>query len=44
MSEKIRRHQEERPKQWQTLEEPLELARVLIDRKGQNSICCWWIA
>jgi adenosylcobinamide kinase / adenosylcobinamide-phosphate guanylyltransferase len=35
MSEKIRRHQEERPTQWQTLEEPLELARVLTD-KGAN--------
>jgi adenosylcobinamide kinase/adenosylcobinamide-phosphate guanylyltransferase len=31
MREKIRRHQEDRPKQWQTFEEPLELARVIID-------------
>ena len=31
MCEKIRRHQEDRPAHWQTLEEPLELARVLID-------------
>jgi adenosylcobinamide kinase/adenosylcobinamide-phosphate guanylyltransferase len=31
MHEKIRRHQEDRPKHWQTLEEPLERARVLVD-------------
>jgi adenosylcobinamide kinase / adenosylcobinamide-phosphate guanylyltransferase len=31
MREKIRRHQEDRPAHWQTLEEPLELARVLAD-------------
>ena len=31
MCEKIRRHQEDRPAHWQTLEEPLELARVLMD-------------
>jgi adenosylcobinamide kinase/adenosylcobinamide-phosphate guanylyltransferase len=31
MREKIRRHQEDRPKHWQTFEEPLELARVLAD-------------
>ncbi len=31
MCAKIRRHQEDRPAHWQTLEEPLELARVLID-------------
>jgi adenosylcobinamide kinase/adenosylcobinamide-phosphate guanylyltransferase len=31
MRAKIRRHQEDRPKHWQTLEEPLELARVLAD-------------
>ncbi|MGA2456475.1 MAG: bifunctional adenosylcobinamide kinase/adenosylcobinamide-phosphate guanylyltransferase [Terriglobales bacterium] len=29
MIEKIRRHREERPNHWQTLEEPLELARVI---------------
>jgi adenosylcobinamide kinase/adenosylcobinamide-phosphate guanylyltransferase len=31
MDEKIRRHREDRPTHWQTLEEPLELARVLTD-------------
>lgn len=35
MRAKIRRHQEDRPAHWQTLEEPLELARVLIDN-GEN--------
>ncbi len=35
MHEKIRRHREDRPAHWQTLEEPLELARVLIDH-GAN--------
>jgi adenosylcobinamide kinase/adenosylcobinamide-phosphate guanylyltransferase len=35
MREKIRRHQEDRPTHWQTMEEPLELARVLIDQ-GAN--------
>jgi adenosylcobinamide kinase/adenosylcobinamide-phosphate guanylyltransferase len=31
MDAKIRRHQADRPAHWQTLEEPLELAQVLID-------------
>jgi adenosylcobinamide kinase/adenosylcobinamide-phosphate guanylyltransferase len=31
MRAKIRRHQEDRPAHWQTIEEPLELARVLMD-------------
>jgi adenosylcobinamide kinase/adenosylcobinamide-phosphate guanylyltransferase len=35
MREKIQRHQEDRPKHWQTLEEPLELARVLMDRAAE---------
>jgi adenosylcobinamide kinase/adenosylcobinamide-phosphate guanylyltransferase len=35
MREKIRRHQEDRPRQWQTIEEPLELARVLIDHAAK---------
>jgi adenosylcobinamide kinase/adenosylcobinamide-phosphate guanylyltransferase len=35
MCEKIRRHQEDRPKHWQTLEEPLELARVLMDHAAE---------
>ncbi|MGA2889924.1 MAG: bifunctional adenosylcobinamide kinase/adenosylcobinamide-phosphate guanylyltransferase [Terracidiphilus sp.] len=35
MCEKIRRHQEDRPAHWLTLEEPLEVARVLIDH-GAN--------
>jgi adenosylcobinamide kinase/adenosylcobinamide-phosphate guanylyltransferase len=29
MQEKIRRHQEDRPSQWQTFEEPLELAPII---------------
>jgi adenosylcobinamide kinase/adenosylcobinamide-phosphate guanylyltransferase len=32
MLNKIRRHQTERPKHWQTLEEPLELARVVAEQ------------
>ena len=35
MHEKIRRHRENRPRQWQTIEEPLELARVLEDRAAE---------
>ena len=35
MRAKIRRHQEDRPAHWQTLEEPLELAQVLMDH-GPN--------
>jgi adenosylcobinamide kinase/adenosylcobinamide-phosphate guanylyltransferase len=35
MREKIRRHQEDRPKQWQTFEEPLELARVVVDHAAE---------
>jgi len=35
MREKIHRHQEDRPEHWQTVEEPLELARVLMDN-GAN--------
>lgn len=31
MRQKIRRHQEDRPKHWQTLEESLELASVVAD-------------
>jgi adenosylcobinamide kinase/adenosylcobinamide-phosphate guanylyltransferase len=31
MREKIRRHQEDRPRHWQTLEEPLDLAHALLD-------------
>ncbi len=38
MREKIQRHQEDRPKHWQTLEEPLELARVLTDRAAEFDI------
>lgn len=30
MRAKIRRHQQERPKHWRTLEEPLDLARILV--------------
>jgi adenosylcobinamide kinase/adenosylcobinamide-phosphate guanylyltransferase len=35
MSEKIRRHQEDRPNRWHTLEEPLDLARVITDRAAE---------
>jgi adenosylcobinamide kinase/adenosylcobinamide-phosphate guanylyltransferase len=35
MREKIRRHREDRPKHWQTFEEPLELARVLTDQAAE---------
>jgi adenosylcobinamide kinase/adenosylcobinamide-phosphate guanylyltransferase len=35
MREKIRRHQEDRPKHWQTLEEPLELARAVVDHAAE---------
>lgn len=31
MVEKIRRHREERPSQWRTFEEPLELGRVIAE-------------
>jgi adenosylcobinamide kinase/adenosylcobinamide-phosphate guanylyltransferase len=32
MEDKIRRHQQERPKHWHTLEEPLDLARILSEQ------------
>src|SRR5215813_11069848 len=35
MRDKIRRHQQERPKQWRTIEEPLDLASVLLDCSEQ---------
>jgi adenosylcobinamide kinase/adenosylcobinamide-phosphate guanylyltransferase len=35
MEDKIRRHQQERPKHWCTLEEPLDLARILSERAPQ---------
>jgi adenosylcobinamide kinase/adenosylcobinamide-phosphate guanylyltransferase len=35
---KIRRHQDDRPKHWQTLEEPLELARVVSDHGAQFDV------
>ncbi len=38
MREKIHRHQEDRPKHWQTLEEPLQLARVLTDHATEFDI------
>jgi adenosylcobinamide kinase/adenosylcobinamide-phosphate guanylyltransferase len=38
MRQKIRRHQEDRPKHWQTIEEPLELAQVLKDRAAEFDI------
>ena len=31
MRDKIRRHQQERPRHWRTLEEPLDLARAFVD-------------
>lgn len=38
MHEKIRRHREDRPAHWQTLEEPLELARVLMDHGAKFDV------
>jgi adenosylcobinamide kinase / adenosylcobinamide-phosphate guanylyltransferase len=35
MEDKIRRHQQERPKHWQTVEEPVELASVLATHAPQ---------
>ncbi|HXZ31957.1 MAG TPA: bifunctional adenosylcobinamide kinase/adenosylcobinamide-phosphate guanylyltransferase [Terriglobales bacterium] len=35
MEDKIRRHQQERPKHWHTLEEPLDLARILSEHVPQ---------
>ena len=35
MIEKIRRHRAERPTHWQTIEEPLELARVLAEHASK---------
>ena len=35
MCEKIRRHRDDRPKHWTTLEEPLELASVVSGHDGQ---------
>jgi len=35
MEDKIRRHQQERPKRWRTLEEPLDLARVFAEHAPQ---------
>jgi adenosylcobinamide kinase/adenosylcobinamide-phosphate guanylyltransferase len=38
MLSKIRRHQRERPKHWQTLEEPLELARVVAEQAAKFDV------
>lgn len=38
MRNKIRRHQQERPKQWRTVEEPLDLARVFDECAQQFKI------
>jgi adenosylcobinamide kinase/adenosylcobinamide-phosphate guanylyltransferase len=38
MSEKIDRHREDRPQHWQTIEEPLELARVLRERAAEFDV------
>jgi adenosylcobinamide kinase/adenosylcobinamide-phosphate guanylyltransferase len=38
MLDKIRRHQQERPNHWQTLEEPLELARVLAEQAAKFDV------
>jgi adenosylcobinamide kinase/adenosylcobinamide-phosphate guanylyltransferase len=35
MEDKIRRHQQERPKHWRTFEEPLDLARILSEHAPQ---------
>ena len=39
MREKIRRHRQDRPKQWLTVEEPLELPRILAEHAPE----CDWI-
>lgn len=38
MRDKIRRHQQERPKHWRTLEEPIELTRTLVEYAPQFDI------
>lgn len=38
MEDKIRRHQLERPKHWRTLEEPLDLARILTEHAPQADL------
>jgi adenosylcobinamide kinase / adenosylcobinamide-phosphate guanylyltransferase len=38
MRNKIHRHQQERPKHWRTVEEPLDLARVFDERAQQFKI------
>lgn len=38
MLKRIRRHQEERPNHWQTLEEPLELARVVAEHAAKFDV------
>jgi adenosylcobinamide kinase / adenosylcobinamide-phosphate guanylyltransferase len=35
MREKIRRHQQERPKQWRTVEEPLDIGNALLESSKQ---------
>ena len=38
MRAKIRRHQQERPKHWRTLEEPVDLARVFATQASQYDL------
>jgi adenosylcobinamide kinase/adenosylcobinamide-phosphate guanylyltransferase len=38
MLQKIRRHQADRPNHWQTIEEPLELARVLAEHAAKFDV------
>jgi adenosylcobinamide kinase/adenosylcobinamide-phosphate guanylyltransferase len=38
MRMKIQRHQAERPKQWRTIEEPLDLDRVLVEEGAKHRI------
>jgi adenosylcobinamide kinase/adenosylcobinamide-phosphate guanylyltransferase len=38
MQAKILRHQQERPAEWHTIEEPLELARVLEENSGRYDV------
>lgn len=38
MHAKIERHKEDRPKEWLTVEEPLELPMVLTEREGDSDV------
>lgn len=38
MAERIRRHKRNRPKEWQTLEEPLRVAKIIKEKGGHFSL------